>query len=170
MSTTTSPAPSATAPAEAPLPLAIRALRRTNPLVLQLLASPLHGLASRDILALEVRGRKTGRLYRLPLSYVRSGDDLYCCTRPEVAGWWKNLAPERPVEIVLRGKRLRARAEVLDNTSPEAARGFRAFMVRNPKTASSLYNVGRVRRGEPNAEDLARELPLSRVVRLQVVE
>ncbi len=146
--------------AEAPLPLAIRVLRRLKPVMLTVLGSPLHGLLSRDILALSYRGRRSGRTFTLPLSYVAIGERMYLCTRDSL--WARNLRDEPAVEIVLRGQRVPAVAHVLDSASDEALAGLRAFLTRNPRTGETLYDL---RRG-PDENDLRREVLRSTVVRL----
>ena len=149
------------------IPFRIHLLRAMNPITMWLLRSWLHFLASRDLLILRFRGRRTGRSFATPLSYVQIGNRLYLCTRPEVANWWKNLRGGTEVEIVWRGRATRASASVLDSTSEEAGEGFRAFLTRNPRTASMLYHVEAHSDGRPIEEDFSRELPRSIVVRLE---
>jgi len=59
--------------------------------IVAVLRSPLHGLLSATLLVLGYTGRRTGRLYRLPLSYVERDGRLYLCTAarpgPEELGW-----------------------------------------------------------------------------------
>jgi deazaflavin-dependent oxidoreductase (nitroreductase family) len=161
-----SAAGSQTAPAE-PLPLRIRVLRAANPLVLRLLRSRLHRLMSRDLFVLTVTGRRSGRRYTQPLSYVERDGVLHCCTRPAASAWWKNLRGGADVEIVLRGRLQVARATVADATSEEARDGLRRFLERNPGTSRLLYHVRVAADGSANAEDLAREVSRSIVVRVE---
>ncbi len=146
-----------------PLPLAIRVLRRLNPLIAGLLRSPLHGIASRDLLLLTYTGAKTGRRRTLPLSYVTHAGRLYLCTRSSV--WARSLRDGKPVEIRLRGRRVTATPAVVDVRSPEALDALRAFLTANPKTGTMLYRVG-APGGRPNEDDLRREVLGSIVVRL----
>jgi deazaflavin-dependent oxidoreductase (nitroreductase family) len=152
--------------AAAPIPASIRVLRRLHPLVVALLRSPLHGLLSRDVLLLHYRGRRSGRALTLPISYVEEGGAIYLCTRPGGSVWWRNLAGGVEVEVTLRGRRCGAHAEVLEPQGPEALAALRAFLTRNPGTGELLYDVHRTA-GGPNAEDLAREVTRSVVVRLR---
>jgi hypothetical protein len=123
------------------IPFRIHLLRAANPLITWLLTPRLHALLSRDLLVLHFRGRRSGRSLATPLSYVEQDGRLYLCTRPEVASWWRNLRGGASAEISWRGARVPARAWVLDAASEEAAMGFRAFLSRNPGTASLLYHV-----------------------------
>ena len=66
-----------------------------------LLRSPLHGLMSGKVLLLGFTGRKSGRRYTTPMSYVRVEDEIFMSTE---APWWKNLTGGVPVEMRLRGE------------------------------------------------------------------
>ena len=45
-----------------------------NPPVLWLLRSPLHRLADQQTIAITVTGRKSGKRYTFPVSYIRDGE------------------------------------------------------------------------------------------------
>ena len=154
--------------AVAPVPLPVRILRRLRPAVAWLLTSPLHRLLSRDILLLVYRGRTTGRVHELPLSYVEHGGRLYLCTRD--SRWWRNLRDGTPVALHLRGRRIAATPCVLAPDSREALDGLRAFLTRNPGTGAMLYNVQSDAARRPLEADLEREVRHSVVVRLQAAE
>lgn len=149
------------------IPLSIRVLRRLRPFVAAILASPVHGLLSRDVLLIGYAGRRSGRRYTLPLSYVEHGGALYLCTRPEGSDWWRNLKGGAAVDLVLCGRPVLARAEVLDSGSEEALAGLRAFVARNPGTGRMLYHVEQ-EGGRPREADLQQEIGRSVVVRLDV--
>ena len=161
-STTLSSRPTAAASA-APLPVAIRVLRRLNPVIAAVLRSPLHGLLSRNLLLLTYVGRKTGRRRRLPLSYVAVRDRLYLCTRS--SHWWRSWRAGAALELQLRGRTVAALPHVVDVATAEALDALRAFLTANPKTGAMLYGV-RVERGRPVEEDLVREVHRSVVIRL----
>jgi deazaflavin-dependent oxidoreductase (nitroreductase family) len=151
---------------EESLPLSIRVLRRLNPLLMALLRSPLHGLLSRDLLLLGYVGARSGRRRELPLSYVEVDGVPYLCTRTSL--WWRNLRAKPQVELCLRGRRVAARATVLDPASREALDGLRAFVTRNPRTGTMLYEVRSGADRRPVDEDVTREVLRSVVVRLDV--
>jgi hypothetical protein len=157
--------PEAAAPATT-VPLAIRVLRRLNPLIVALLRSPLHRVMSRGLLVLTYVGAKTGARHTLPLSYAEVGGRPYLCTRS--SRWWRNLRDGRPVEIWLRGRRIAATPVIVDLASPEALDAFRAFLTANPKTGEMLYDVRAGADRRPVEEDLRREVRRSVVVRLDL--
>jgi len=149
-----------------PVPLAIRLLRRLNPLIGAILRSPLHGLASKDLLLLDYVGAKTGVARTLPLSYVEVGGRPYLCTRS--SRWWRNLRGGRPVEVRLRGRKVAATPVVVDVQSAEALDALRAFLTANPKTGEMLYEVRNGADRRPVEEALRREVLRSIVVRLDL--
>ena len=65
-----------------------RIVRYFNPVARFLLATRLHSLMSGRLMLVSFTGRKTGRSYTTPVSYVRVGDSLLV---PGGGAWWKNL-------------------------------------------------------------------------------
>jgi hypothetical protein len=55
-------------------------------------------------------GRKTGKRYRQPVSYVRDGEALLS---PGGGNWKLNLSERKPVRIRLRGRDVMARPEII---------------------------------------------------------
>jgi hypothetical protein len=147
------------------LPLRIKILRRLNPVLLRILRSPFHGLLSSQLLVLQYRGRKSGKVYTIPLSYVTLGGHVHCVTR--TTAWWKSVVDLPAVTIWLRGKPLTVSAERLASASPDARAAFRMFLTANPGTARSLYDVRIGQDGKPYETDVDREVLDSVIVRLR---
>ena len=147
-------------------PWQIRLLRRCQPVVAGLLRSPLHRLASHELLLLTYRGRTSGRSYTLPLSYVPVGEHLYLCTPNGESRWWRNLRGNVAVDLQLRGRAVRATAGVIDSTCREALDAFRRFLTTYPRTGVMLYGVGRGPDGSPREADVVRQVGHSVVVRI----
>jgi hypothetical protein len=61
-----------------------------NPFVTALLRSPLHSLLAAHTMLLTVTGRKGGKRYTFPVSYVREGETLLVISQRD-RSWWKNL-------------------------------------------------------------------------------
>jgi len=57
-----------------------RLINLVNPLVRGLIHSPLHGAVDDALIELHVTGRKTGRVYRIPVGYIHDGDHLLVVT------------------------------------------------------------------------------------------
>jgi deazaflavin-dependent oxidoreductase (nitroreductase family) len=85
-------------------------MRAMNAVPRLVLRSPLHGLMDGKVLLLGFVGRRSGRRYTTPMSYVRAGDEVLMATE---APWWKNLAGGAPVEVRLGGRSRRGFAETL---------------------------------------------------------
>jgi deazaflavin-dependent oxidoreductase (nitroreductase family) len=65
-----------------------RVVRYLNPLMRLVLAGRAHRIMSGRLVLLSFTGRRTGRSYTTPVSYVRDGSDLLI---PGGGAWWKNL-------------------------------------------------------------------------------
>lgn len=94
-------------------------------------------------------GRRTGRHYRQPISYVRHGETLLT---PGGGNWKLNLREDQPVRIRLRGRDLRARPELVrDPESVEQLLGVMAAgnpmvgrFVAIPKDSAGHYDRSRL--------------------------
>jgi F420H(2)-dependent quinone reductase len=76
-------------------------LRAWNPIMRALLGSPLHWPLSRWFAVLSWSGRRSGRRYTTPVSYVRDGRTVWLTTGDQ---WWRNLVEAAPVAIRIRGR------------------------------------------------------------------
>jgi len=77
-------------------------LKVANPLVGVLLRSPLHRMLDKDLMLVTVTGRKTGRVYRIPLGRHESDDRTFVL----MAGgnWRHNLRGGADVRVHVDGK------------------------------------------------------------------
>jgi hypothetical protein len=112
----------------------VRAFRVVNvPMRLMLglpFATPLGG----SLMLAEIRGRKTGKLYRQPISYVRDGDTLLT---PGGGKWKLNLRPEVPVRIRLRGQDIMAAPELVSEPA-EIDTLLTTITTANPRAAAYI--------------------------------
>jgi hypothetical protein len=76
-----------------------------------LLRLPFPTPLSGRLMLISFTGRKTGKVYHQPVSYVRQGDTLLT---PGGGKWKWNLRDGRPVRIRLRGRDVRARPELVE--------------------------------------------------------
>lgn len=121
-----------------------------NPLFGLILRSPLHGLLSKGLTILEFEGRKSGRRYSLPVAYGQSGAELLITT---AAGWKHNFNQERPVTLLLRGRRQTGRADLIaDEVGTRAA--YRDLLATSPRLAE-IIGVRLDQAGDPHPEDVA---------------
>ena len=102
-----------------------------NPMAKLILRSPLHGVMSRRLLLITFTGRRSGKHYTTPISYVQHGDTLLL----GVGGpWWKNLQGGNPVQIRLRGKSIAGRAQAWTDEE-SMTRAYRTILAENPVQA-----------------------------------
>lgn len=99
-------------PASRPLGRRIqqRAFRVVNVPMRAILGLPFSTPLSGRLMLVFLTGRRTGRSYRQPVSYVRDGPDLLT---PGGGNWKLNLTGGRPVRIRLRGRDVTARPELV---------------------------------------------------------
>jgi deazaflavin-dependent oxidoreductase (nitroreductase family) len=90
-----------------------------NPFVIWLLRSPFHGLIDKSTVLITFTGRKSGKTYSFPVSYVRDGDTLMMISRREHT-WWKNFRSGAQVTLCLQGRTLKASGEVFTDAETVA--------------------------------------------------
>ena len=81
-----------------------------NPIVAGILRSPLHAAMSNSTMLLTFSGRKSGRTYTTPVTYVREGDELLV-VGSRGHSWWKNLRGDAVVSVRVRGREMRSEAK-----------------------------------------------------------
>ncbi len=89
-------------------------------------ATPLSG----RLMLLSFRGRRTGRAYRQPVSYVRQG--AATLLTPGGGRWKLNLTDGQPVRIRLRGRDVTARPELVGDIE-EVDRLLALMIAANPR-------------------------------------
>ncbi|MFX0575113.1 nitroreductase/quinone reductase family protein [Nocardia nepalensis] len=105
-----------------------RTQRIGDAIVRAILRSPLHPLLSKRLLIITVSGRKTGREYANPVAYAEHQGHLLIGT---AANWRRNLIPDTPVRIHLRGTDIQADHEIITDEL-RATTLYREILTRNP--------------------------------------
>lgn len=93
-----------------------------------LLRLPFPTPLSGRLMLLSYTGRKSGKAYQTPVSYVQQGDTLLS---PGGGNWKWNLQDGRPVQIRLRGRAVMARAELIKDPD-EIERSLAVMTAENP--------------------------------------
>src|ERR1700679_880346 len=88
------------------------AMRLVNVPMRRILALPFSTPFSKRLMLLYLTGRRSGRSYRQPVSYVKVGDSLLT---PGGGNWQLNLKPGRPARIRLNGRDVTARPDPMDD-------------------------------------------------------
>lgn len=128
-----------------------------------MLRSPLHWPISKSVLLITFTGRKSGKEYTTPVSYVRDGDTVTVVTK-SFRTWWKNLETHPQVTLRLGGKRLTGQANVA--TSPDkVAPLLAAFLAKVPRDAR-YYGITMGPDGQPDQEQVVALAPHIVVVQI----
>lgn len=77
-----------------------------------LMRSPLHFIISHSVLVLYVFGTKTGKLYRIPVSFFEHRKGLLTCVTDKPNIWWKNLKEEKEIKIIFKGKEIKSKINI----------------------------------------------------------
>lgn len=98
-------------------PFVLRMLiKAQNPFMKWLLRSRMHHSVSDKYMLIALTGRKSGRVYTIPVQYAQDGEQL-CVVTSESYKWWKNLRGGAPVQALLRGMTYNGYAEI--TTDPQ---------------------------------------------------
>jgi hypothetical protein len=107
-----------------------RLMRLVNPTMRRILALPFSTPLSKRLMLLYLTGRRSGRSYRQPVSYVRDGDSLLT---PGGGNWKLNLEPGRAERIRLKGRDITARPDLIDDVG-EIDNALMTMTTANPRT------------------------------------
>ena len=113
------------------------------------LRTPLHGIFSKSIMLLVFRGRKTGKLYSTPVSYLREGGVVTAFTD---SPWQRNLLGGAPVTLYLKGKAVKGFAQVINDRS--AVTDALTNLLRQVPFNAKYFGVGFDAKGQPIPEQV----------------
>ncbi|NNC79536.1 MAG: nitroreductase family deazaflavin-dependent oxidoreductase [Acidimicrobiales bacterium] len=116
-----------------------------NAAVSLMLKTPgIRSMLGRSMILLAVTGAKTGARYQTPVQYVRDGDRLLVLSQRHRI-WWRNIAAEPHVELVLKGKTISTTAHVAQDDEARAL--IQMFLQLNPRIAK-FYGVATDEQGQ----------------------
>jgi F420H(2)-dependent quinone reductase len=110
------------------------AMRLVNVPMRRILALPFSTPLSKRLMLVYLTGRRTGRAYRQPVSYVRHEDSLLT---PGGGRWKLNLVAGRPERVRLEGRDVTARPDLIGDVD-EIDRFLTIMTAANPRTASFI--------------------------------
>lgn len=117
-----------------------------NPLLALLLRSPLHGVLSKSAILLIFKGRKSGKIYQLPVGYYDlQGDSLVVIP---LHRWWKNLQDNAPVTVWLKGCKYTGVANATQGD--EASAKVLQQIITRSANLIRVHKVERDTNGQPN--------------------
>jgi len=134
------------------------AYKVVNPFMKVLLRSPLHRYASESLTLLYFRGRKSGREFVTPLSYVRRENTVWLLSAHSTR-WWMNLREDgTPVRLVIAGETLTGKAKLWDGDSETLRDRVRRYITALPRDAK-FYGITLDENEKPVEESLAKVAP-----------
>jgi hypothetical protein len=151
-------------PARRPLSrrLQARAMSAANVPMRRILGLPVRTPMSKRLMLATIVGRRTGRVYRQPISYVRDGDGTLLT--PGGGRWKLNLDPDRPVTLRIGGQDRPARPEIISDVE-EIERLLGVIAAGNP-SARKFVGVPSDEHGRLDRDALARAVHFGfRIVR-----
>jgi hypothetical protein len=122
-----------------------------NPIIKWLLLSPLHNLVSKNMMLITYAGLKSGKVYMIPVNYIRNGDVLTTTSQKNRA-WWRNLRGGAEVTLRVQGKDMKASVQVTEDDESVAKVLFVIFQ--DTPQLARYYNVGLTTQGQPIPEDV----------------
>lgn len=125
-----------------------------NPIIVGLAGSFLHRLVSHQVVVLGFTGRRSGRNFAIPVTYLRRDGEILCMTERNGI-WWRNLQGAKPVQLTLDGRRVAAISQVEVEDDQQVAAALRLFCLRS-RISAYFAGVGFDSDGEPKSADLVR--------------
>ena len=135
-----------------------------NNVVKWLLRSRLHGLLSSWLMLVTYTGRKSGKTYTTPVSYVKAGDGVVFFNSHK---WWHNFESRSTVALRIKGRNLHGTALAVPDPY-EAEPVVRAYL--EEKGVRSAWTIGLKLKGKtmPGREELARAIADGHTVMVRV--
>jgi hypothetical protein len=106
-------------------------------------------LAGRRLIVIDVVGRASGKVYRVPVAYTPHEGALLVGTP---FPWGRNLRTGEPVTILLKGRRSTADVVVYTDEA-EVAKAYE-IMARDNRQFAGFNKIGRDEHGNPDPDDI----------------
>lgn len=142
------------------------AIRVLNPIMRALLRSPAHGLVSKHLMLLMVTGRKSGRVYTIPVGRHEADGELVV----SAAGTWRhNLRGGAPVRVVLEGRERAGYAELVDDPD-QVAQAYKMLLDRVGIGKASQVGLRVHLDRLPTAEEIGPAVALRGIARIRLTD
>lgn len=127
--------------------------RIVNSFMRAVLSLPFPSPLGKRLMLVNLTGRKTGRHYCQPVSYVRHDHVLLT---PGGGNWKRNLNPSQPVRLHINGRDQTATPEIV--TDPDTAADLLAIMIAANPTVTRFSGIGLDADGRPDRHRLDQAL------------
>jgi hypothetical protein len=112
-----------------------------NTLVIGVLRSPLHFIASKGLMVMRWEGKKSGRAFAIPVGYQPAETGVVVMlSKPSEKSWWKNFRSPHPARLCVRGVERSAIGTWLEPGSREFFDRVETTLRRLPWMASQFGN------------------------------
>jgi deazaflavin-dependent oxidoreductase (nitroreductase family) len=122
---------------QAPMPALM--MRLMNPVLSFLIRNNI-GPLSKELMIITHTGRKTGRQYSTPIGYARDGDSIVAFNIGGGSQWYKNIQQKPAVTLTIKGRPVRARAELIQDPD-EVARVLDIYKREQPSRFEQFFGV-----------------------------
>ena len=136
-----------------------------NPMMIWLLKSPLHGFVSMNMMLITVTGRKSGKQISTPTNYLRDENTLRVISWRE-RKWWRNLRAGAKVRVLLAGKSMEGRGQVIEEEKSVAQSLFEYYK-KVPQIAKYVQ-IGLDAAGLPITADCERAAQKMVVIKIEL--
>lgn len=136
-----------------------------NPIVIWLLRSPFHGMISKGVMLVSVRGRKSGKTISTPTNFLRDGNTLWTISWRD-RKWWRNLRRGASVWVLLAGRRVEGCGQVIEEEQA-VAQSLMDYYRKVPRYAKYM-KIGLDEAGLPVSADCERAAQQLVMVRIDL--
>lgn len=95
---------------------------------------------NKQVMIITTTGRKSGKHFTVPISYVRDGSTLYGFTIGGTSNWYKNALTATPVTLEVQGKKITAKAEPVQSQS-DLENVIKIYQRDQPSTFPRFFKV-----------------------------
>jgi len=136
-----------------------------NPMMVWLLKSPMHGFISKGVMLVTVTGRRSGKSISTPTNYLRDGNSLWVISWRD-RNWWKNLRGGAQTRVLLAGKMVEGRGQVVEDEK-QAAQALFDYYRKVPQYAKYVQ-IGLDAAGLPISADCERAAQKMVLVKIEI--
>ena len=136
-----------------------------NPMMVWLLKSPLHGFVSKNVMLTTVTGRKSGEQISTPTNYLPDGNTLWVISWRNRT-WWRNLRGGANVRVLLAGKSVEGRGQVIE-AEKDVAQSLLEYYSKAAQVAKYVQ-IGLDAAGKPLVADCERATQKMVIVKIDL--
>ena len=97
-----------------------------------------------SLMVMTLAGRKTGKVYSIPITYMRDCDDILAFTLSNGRNWYKNVQVRPDVTLEVQDKKFHAQAKVVDMADDAAVIAvMQVYQRKMPRRLPSYFGVAK---------------------------